>query len=243
MMHGLLEDAPRVPGRYNDGHMNHDKKLDPPKPDHSSIDFSRAIWSNRPQRASVAADAVSITTDPHTDLWQRSYYGFRNDNAPVLQLWTESNFTFTVKVDFQYQGQFDQCGVVMYLNSENWFKASIEHETGSLPRLGSVVTNAGYSDWATTDIEPRSSVWYRLSRRGPDFLIEASFDGTEFRQMRVFHLNTLGETTDKMGQADPPLPAMHEVPFGLYACSPLDSSFTARFSSMCYEPCLWKAHR
>ena len=47
---------------------------------------------------------------------------------------------------------FDQCGVVMYLDSENWLKASIEYENERFQRLGSVVTNLGYSDWATTDI-------------------------------------------------------------------------------------------
>ena len=40
----------------------------------------------------------------------------------------------------------------MYLNSDNWFKASIEYEDEKIQRLGSVVTNHGYSDWATTDI-------------------------------------------------------------------------------------------
>lgn len=47
---------------------------------------------------------------------------------------------------------FDQCGIVMYLDSENWLKASIEYENQSFQHLGSVVTNNGYSDWATTEI-------------------------------------------------------------------------------------------
>ena len=34
---------------------------------------------------------VEIVTEPHTDLWQRTYYGFRNDNAPVLQMTTDEN--------------------------------------------------------------------------------------------------------------------------------------------------------
>ena len=34
----------------------------------------------------VADGALAITTEPGTDLWQRTYYHFRNDNAPVLQL-------------------------------------------------------------------------------------------------------------------------------------------------------------
>lgn len=49
--------------------------------------------------------------------------------------------------------RFDQCGVVMYLDSENWLKGSIEYENEQYQHLGSVGTNHGYSDWATTSID------------------------------------------------------------------------------------------
>ena len=75
----------------------------------------------------------------------------------------------------------------MYLNSDNWFKASIEYENKKIQRLGSVVTNHGYSDWATTDISSDiKSMWYRFSRRDSDYCIECSEDGINFRQMRIF---------------------------------------------------------
>lgn len=128
---------------------------------------------------------------PHTDLWQRTYYHFRNDNAPVLQMSTEEQFfSFVVKTEFsESHHRFDQCGVVLYLDSENWLKGSIEYENDTFQHLGSVVTNHGYSDWATTEI-PASvkSMWYRLSRREDDFCIECSEDGKVFHQMRVCHL-------------------------------------------------------
>ena len=145
-------------------------------------------------------------------------------------------------MNFDYKGQFDQAGVVIYLDSQNWFKASIEAENDTLSRLGSVVTNFGYSDWATTDIEPANEIWYRLSRRGPDFLIESSQDGETFHQMRVFHLHSLGETTQEMGKMNPPMAPTQSIRFGLYACSPLDSSFTAVFSEIALESCQWHSH-
>ena len=54
-------------------------------------------------------------------MWQRTYYHFRNDNAPVLQIETEEKFfSFIVKTDFkESHHRFDQCGVVMYLDSED----------------------------------------------------------------------------------------------------------------------------
>ena len=111
------------------------------------------IWTRKPQQAVVTRETVEIVTEPHTDLWQRTYYGFQNDNAPVLQIRTkEPYFSFTVRTEFHSKRRFDQCGIALYLDSENWLKASIEYENERFQRLGSVVTNHGYSDWATTDI-------------------------------------------------------------------------------------------
>jgi len=205
-------------------------------------DFTSGNWIFEPKEGSVNSDSISITTEPETDFWQRTYYGFRNDNAPALQIESDDNFTFTTKVSFNYHTLFDQCGVIIYIDSENWFKASIEYENEEFSRLGSVVTNLGYSDWATSDMPLPNEIWYRLSRRGPDFLIESSLDGVAFKQMRIFHLHKLGETTPEMGKCDPPLAAQNAVNFGVYACSPLNSSFTAQFTHMNIEPCMWLAY-
>lgn len=206
------------------------------------MDFLTAKWIHQPKTFDITEHSVEIVTEPGTDFWQRSFYGFRNDNAPALLLASQENFTFTVRASFIYQNRFDQCGVIIYLDSENWFKASIEYEDEQLSRLGSVVTNLGHSDWATTDIATTMTMWYRLSRRGPDFLIESSPDGTGFAQMRIFHLHQLGETTAEMGKMNPPAPPAHPIRFGLYACSPLDSSFTAVFTDFSLQPCQWLAH-
>lgn len=207
-----------------------------------SLTFADAHWIYPPQSSEVTDHAVTLVTDPGTDFWQRTYYGFRNDNAPALLLESEANFTFTVKATFNYRNLFDQCGVIIYLDSSNWFKASIEYENAAFSRLGSVVTNLGYSDWATTDIETPAQIWYRLSRRGPDFLIESAFDGIHFKQMRIFHLHRLGETTAEMGKLDPLAVPTQSIRFGVYACSPLNSSFTARFDEMTVVDSQWQAH-
>ena len=94
-----------------------------------TINFNTAKWINPPHKFAISDDVVEITTNPNTDFWQRSYYGFRNANAPALLVESDENFTFTVKVSFSYQGKYDQCGVVIYLDDENWFKASIEGKT------------------------------------------------------------------------------------------------------------------
>lgn len=186
-------------------------------------------WTRQPQNFKISKDSIEIITESNTDLWQRTYYGFQNDNAPVLQVSTdEEYFSFMVKTKFDSKHRFDQCGVAIYLDSENWLKASIEYENEVFQRLGSVVTNNGYSDWATTDI-PASikEMWYRLSRRKSDFCIEYSENGIDFKQMRICHLFSAPDT----------------ISFGIYACSPENSSFKAVFSNLEITDCKWKAHK
>lgn len=192
------------------------------------FDIKRLKWTREPADYLITADKIDIVTNPHTDLWQRTYYHFRNDNAPVLQMETdEKYFSFIVKTEFESKHRFDQCGIVMYLDSENWLKGSIEYENEKFQHLGSVVTNNGYSDWATTEIDANiKAMWYRFSRRENDYCIECSEDGIIFKQMRICHMwNGNGV-----------------IRFGIYACSPEASSFKATFTNMEITECKWMAH-
>ncbi len=186
-------------------------------------------WTRQPANFKIAEDKIEIVTKPFTDLWQRTYYHFQNDNAPVFQMETdEKYFSFVVKTDFRdSHRRFDQCGIVMYLDSVNWLKGSVEYVNKKYQHLGSVVTNYGYSDWATTAIAASvKSIWFRLSRREDDYCIECSSDGQAFEQMRICHMH---EGKDK-------------IRFGIYACSPENSSFKAVFTDMRMMECQWKAH-
>ena len=185
-------------------------------------------WIREPKQFDISEDKVVIITEPHTDLWQRTYYHFRNDNAPVLQLETDEQFfSFVVKTNFDTKRRYDQSGIVMYLDSDNWLKAASEYENEQIQRLGSVVTNNGYSDWSSMDIDASiKSMWFRFSRRENDFCIENSFDGMNFKQMRICHMFNAKKT----------------ILFGIFACSPEDSSFEASFTNMEITECKWLAH-
>ena len=193
------------------------------------MDLSKFSWIREPKNYKAGQGRLEVVTEPGTDLWQRTYYRFRNDNAPCFQMETEERyFSFVVKTSFkEARHRFDQCGIILYLDSENWIKGSIEHEDGVIEHLGSVVTNGGYSDWATTEIpDSVREMYYRLSRREDDYKIECSTDGVNFQQMRICHL-------DK---------GNGKIRFGVYACSPEQSSFKAEFSDFHFGECQWLAH-
>ena len=192
------------------------------------INAQNMEWIREPKQYCITEDKVEIITEAFTDLWQRTYYHFRNDNAPVLQMaTTEKYFSFVVKTEFATKVRYDQSGIVMYLDSENWLKASVEYENEQIQRLGSVVTNHGYSDWASVDVDASiKSIWFRFSRRDDDFCIENSMDGVNYKQMRICHMFQVKD----------------EIQFGIYACSAEDSSFKAVFTEMEMTECKWLAH-
>ena len=191
-----------------------------------NISTENGFWINRPKKFSVSEEKITVITEEKTDFWQRTHYGFRNDNGPTFLFRTDrENFSFVLKTAFNSKKIYDQCGVIIYQNSDNWFKASVEYENGIYQRLGSVVTNSGYSDWASTDIDGNiNEMYYRLSRKGKDFCLENSSDGLNFKQMRIFHL----------------FEAENEINIGVYACSPSDSSFEAVFTEFGFYDSVWE---
>lgn len=178
--------------------------------------FERMKWFNRPQHH-VEGAALRLTTSGDTDFWQRTHYGFRRDNGHFLSVPVSDDFVMTVKVAFEYVSQYDQCGLMVRHDAENWLKLSIEYEDADHSRLGSVVTRAGYSDWATTDIaSDRQPIWYRISSEHQlqDFKLDYSRDGVHWQQMRIAHLDPASATLD----------------IGIYACSPVGAGFDCLFS-------------
>ena len=81
------------------------------------MNLKKLKWTREPQEYKIETDRIEIITKPHTDLWQRTYYGFSNDNAPTLQFSTRDKyFSFTRKTQFDSKRRFDQCGIIMYLD-------------------------------------------------------------------------------------------------------------------------------
>lgn len=192
------------------------------------LDLSKFQWLNKPKNVTLSKNSLVIVTEPEKDFWQRTYYGFLHNNAHAFLLPVEkTEFSFSVKTTWKPEKLFDQCGVILYQDADNWFKASVEYDNERFSRLGSVVTNLGYSDWATTDIEStRHEMHYRLSRRGQDFLVENSPDGMDFRQMRIFHMHQ----------------HLEKASIGVYACSPLTSSIRVEFSEFALGDCQWELY-
>ncbi len=58
-----MEEKAKIKGKFTDGNL---------------------YWIRELKTCETSDDRIEMITEPGTDLWQRTYYGFQNDNAPVL---------------------------------------------------------------------------------------------------------------------------------------------------------------
>ena len=49
-----------------------------------TFEINKLQWTREPKDFSISSDKIEIVTNPHTDLWQRTYYHFRNDNVLLI---------------------------------------------------------------------------------------------------------------------------------------------------------------
>lgn len=47
------------------------------------FNVSKLQWTREPENYRISPEKIEITTKPNTDLWQRTYYHFRNDQCPA----------------------------------------------------------------------------------------------------------------------------------------------------------------
>ncbi|HLF89898.1 MAG TPA: DUF1349 domain-containing protein [Anaerolineales bacterium] len=181
-------------------------------------------WFNEPARYQLG-NGLEIFTGEKTDFWQSTHYGFQRDNGHCLFTRQTGDFSLMTHVEFRPQEQYDQCGLMVRVDRKNWIKVSTEYENEEHSRLGSVVTNLGYSDWATQDISSsHSEMGYRISKNGRDFLLEGSYDGQTWLQLRITHLHKVSERLE----------------VGIYACSPIGKDFWCRFTVLEISENEWK---
>ncbi|WP_239674042.1 DUF1349 domain-containing protein [Mangrovibacillus cuniculi] len=174
-------------------------------------------WMNTPKSWSIDENTKQLVIKPEdeTDYWQRTHYDFQHDNGHFLFQEQHGPFQLKTKVHLHPLHQYDQAGLYIRFDADNWVKASIEFMTEGENKLGAVVTKQGFSDWSTQPIgDDVTSISFRLSYIDPVCYIDYSLDEINWYQIRIGHLPMVPKTVPKVG---------------LYACSPIKAGFSAAF--------------
>ena len=120
----------------------------------SSPDLNQQLqWHCEPSFWEIKNDQLHIASDAGSDFWQRTHYGFEVDNGHFLYALVDGNFSMEAKIHCEFKNQYDQAGLMVRISQHCWVKTSVEYEPEESNKLGAVVTNHGFSDWSTQDVD------------------------------------------------------------------------------------------
>ncbi|MFC4874895.1 DUF1349 domain-containing protein [Negadavirga shengliensis] len=169
------------------------------------------FWHNPPQEWSFSHETLVLHADPKTDFWRKTHYGFVRDNGHFWYVNQKGDFEATVKLVAEYRDQYDQAGLMVRLDNENWVKAGVEYVNGV--QHASVVVTREFSDWSVKSLETApTAIWLKM-RREHDFLeISYSIDAERFQMLRLAYF-----------------PPSVEMQVGIMAAAPEGNGFKALF--------------
>ena len=140
-------------------------------------------WFNEPETWEVKNGKLTMEVTPQSDYWRISHYGFTVDDAPFIYTVRGGEFEVKVKISGDYKVRFDQAGLMLRIDKENYIKAGIEYVDGKY-NLSTVVTHTT-SDWSVIELaEPVEYVWIKAVRRLDAVEIFYSFDDVKYTMMR-----------------------------------------------------------
>ena len=140
-------------------------------------------WFNEPSQWHISGNDLTMAVTPGSDYWRISHYGFTVDDAPFCYAEYGGEFEAKVKVAGDYKVRFDQAGLMLRIDHENYIKAGIEYVDGKY-NLSTVVTHRT-SDWSVIALDrPVEAIWIKAVRRLDAVEIFYSFDDKEYHMMR-----------------------------------------------------------
>lgn len=152
-----------------------------------SVSFAQTLekmqWFNEPEQWKIENNVLCMSVTPQTDYWRISHYGFTVDDAPFFYTMRGGEFEVKVKISGDYKTRFDQAGLMLRIDCENYIKTGIEFVDGKY-NLSTVVTHKT-SDWSIIPLgKPVPFVWIKAVRRLDAVEIFYSFDDKEYVMMR-----------------------------------------------------------
>lgn len=143
--------------------------------------LSRMQWLNPPPSARIEAGRLTVRSAARADFYRLP--GWNIDNGNFFHLPVSGDFTFQARINGQFAARYDQAGIMVRLDAENWIKCGSEFVDGQ--RYASVVFTRTFSDWSTMkDLSDTAPVWWRVIRTKESLETSCSLDGEKFTSVR-----------------------------------------------------------
>ncbi len=156
-------------------------------PSSSSQLLGHMKWLNEPASATISGERLVVRARGKTDFWRKTFYGYDTDNGHFFHLPVKGDFSFEARIDGEYAALYDQAGLMVRIDAQNWVKCGTEFFDHS--RHASVVFTREFSDWSTmNDLATTGPVWWRVVRKADSLETLCSKDGKNFTSVRIGYL-------------------------------------------------------
>jgi regulation of enolase protein 1 (concanavalin A-like superfamily) len=154
--------------------------------------LGRMTWMNDPASWKKDGDRIVVRSKAKTDFWRKTFYGYVTDNGHFFHAPVSGDFVFEARVNGQYAALYDQAGLMVRRDAENWMKCGTEFFDNA--RHASVVFTREFSDWSTMkDLSDSAPVWWRAVRKKDSIETLCSADGKNFVSVRQGYFVTTPE--------------------------------------------------
>jgi regulation of enolase protein 1 (concanavalin A-like superfamily) len=153
-----------------------------------NVAWSEGSWTREPVSQSQEGAILTVEAAAESDWWRTTSYGFIHDDGHALVKEFPNESAMEVTFVLNYTEQFDQAGIFIMADNENWIKAGVEFCDG-FPQVGAVVTQKN-SDWSVAPVAEwmNKEVTIRVSRTGDAVTVRAGINN-DLRLVRVAPLN------------------------------------------------------
>ena len=149
--------------------------------------FTDMHWFNPPAAWSAQGDHLTVTTAPKSDFWRKTHYGFTRDSGHFFYQEVQGDFEVTLRVTSGYKDLYDQAGLMLRVDEENWIKTGIEFFDQQ--QHASAVVTRQFSDWSVTPLPDNpASLWLRVTRKAEAVEVFYSLDGQTYTLLRLAYL-------------------------------------------------------
>lgn len=146
--------------------------------------LEKMLWFNEPEQWEISENKLSMYVTPHSDYWRIAHYGFTVDDAPFYYATYGGEFEVKVKVSGNYKTRFDQAGLMLRIDHENYIKTGIEYVDGKY-NISTVVTHHT-SDWSVIELDkPVPYIWIKAVRRLDAVEVFYSLDDKDYKMIRT----------------------------------------------------------
>ncbi|MCR5229632.1 MAG: DUF1349 domain-containing protein [Solobacterium sp.] len=179
----------------------------------AKLDSAQLAWTRKPSMFILSDEKIILETEPFSSA--RSTV-FSRTSAFGLYFEKSTPFEFSLRADFKFEKQEDECGIFLKAADDRWIRFGLSLQKNDLD-MACDLYHAGTGDHSVVRLSSGIRWMYlKMNYWNGNVRFSYSFNGEKYTDMRWLDISS----------------GRKPVQAGFYACSPEESSYDCTFTCM-----------